>query len=887
MASEYDSLLEEPPKQSEYDALLPKPKQEGGVVSGIVAGLGRALNPINLVKGALDIGQPSDISNIVRYGKTLGEIVTGTSPDEAIGKNIPELQQQREAVYGKLGGREQAAALTGIGLQLGMVAAPFLHGRLRGVPEIAPETGSLAEQAGIAKPDAAQPEPPAQTEAVTQATVPEVLGKVEPVAPDLPTGTDVVSSETGISTLPTLESRPQSIVPESPELRGEIEQAKYVLEHNPIHVDDVGLYSGQESTPNPNKQPQGFSQEVWKQAWNEANNVSIRGKLLKSGAGDASTYENIFQGKPTDYAPPVQEAPVSTTAPLSTQTEGEINAEQIPTPTQPNGNVLNSAGQETGISEVPTNVSGEGVPKGGQGEVLREVPQEQVAPSLKELVDRYDSGDENIQTVRDLVDEIDAQHGNNPEVQAAVEKYRADQEENMQEFGGRGDEDQIESDFLNSIQKISEKPSPVSLPTESTTAQPLPEEGSTGIKPVLRSPDEIPGAIKSKPAVYQSTQKSQVTKKPMTAVNWKKLSGDLPTTHGYESVLEAWQKTKDAGTGYTSWDDLAKSTGMDVGNVAQLVKGVWNRDPEAVSFTVNRMGDGVYVKIKKPELFKTEPLTDHWTEIQKAQTETGVRPVPETPSVPEEESGATASSIQKESEVSGIKEPVVQTTAAGTGKVSDEPHISTIANRFTEERTKSGELGEIAPGQGYSTKELADAGLKMSPEQINQHVSDLMNGTGDPIEQGKAVRAEEARLSQRSNDLSRIADADPKNIEARTAADNAFKDLTDFHNGPVARAKQIFHGLGMSMQGELPVDLSTFNGLREAFLRDTGKLPSPEVEPQLRAMAEKVSNSVKEDNGAKQSLGDAIQRATRGKLPTYDEVRANIMERMKDVPCRV
>ncbi len=237
-----------------------------------------------------------------------------------------------------------------------------------------------------------------------------------------------------------------------------------------------------------------------------------------------------------------------------------------------------------------------------------------------------------------------------------------------------------------------------------------------------------------------------------------------------------------------------------------------------------------------------------------------------------------------------VAPPTEPTTPPATREVliSDDQHVSTIANRFTEERTKSGELGEIAPGQGYSTRELADAGLKMSPEQINQHVSDLMNGTGDPIEQGKAVRAEEARLSQRSNELSRAASSDPTNVEARLAADNAFKDLTDFHNGPVARAKQIFHGLGMSMQGELPVDLSTFNGLREAFLRDTGKLPSPEVEPQLRAMAEKVSNSVKEDNGAKQSLGQAIEKATaRRKLPTYDEVKQNILDRMKTDPCRV
>ncbi len=52
-------------------------------------------------------------------------------------------------------------------------------------------------------------------------------------------------------------------------------------------------------------------------------------------------------------------------------------------------------------------------------------------------------------------------------------------------------------------------------------------------------------------------------------------------------------------------------------------------------------------------------------------------------------------------------------------------------------------------------------------------------------------------------------------------------------------------------------------------------------------MAEKVTKSVAEDNGAKQGLGQAIEKATRGKLPSYDEVRQNITDRMKVEPCRI
>lgn len=136
--------------------------------------------------------------------------------------------------------------------------------------------------------------------------------------------------------------------------------------------------------------------------------------------------------------------------------------------------------------------------------------------------------------------------------------------------------------------------------------------------PRLKSPDDIPGAGKSKPSVYLSTLKSKVTGKPMTAVNLAKILPSPPTEFGYEAVLRAWKEGKDSSTGYISWDDAAaKAPGYDAGNVANLVKGVFSRDPDAVSFSVNRQGDGTYFKIKKPELFKTEPLPEHWTDMQK------------------------------------------------------------------------------------------------------------------------------------------------------------------------------------------------------------------------------------------------------------------------------
>lgn len=219
---------------------------------------------------------------------------------------------------------------------------------------------------------------------------------------------------------------------------------------------------------------------------------------------------------------------------------------------------------------------------------------------------------------------------------------------------------------------------------------------------------------------------------------------------------------------------------------------------------------------------------------------------------------------------------------------SEEPFLSRIANRFSQERSASGEIGEIAPGQGYSTQDLVNRGLKMKPEEVSQHISDLMNKRGgDPVLQGAAVRAEEVRLSQKSQELSRIADNNPTDVGARKAADEAFKEITKFHEGPIANLKTIFHGVGEGLQGEIPVDLSTFNGLREQWLRDNRKAPPARMETEMRKTARNIRKAVSEERSVIEKLGNEINRITRGKkLPSPESVRDAIIGRMKHMPCR-
>jgi hypothetical protein len=221
---------------------------------------------------------------------------------------------------------------------------------------------------------------------------------------------------------------------------------------------------------------------------------------------------------------------------------------------------------------------------------------------------------------------------------------------------------------------------------------------------------------------------------------------------------------------------------------------------------------------------------------------------------------------------------------------SAQPAVSELANKYTAERAARGELGVVTPwGEVYSPEEMRLRGLRMGPEEISQHISNLMqNAGGDPVLQGAAVAAEEARLRQRSNQLSRAAMDNPGSKAAQLAQDNAFKDLTDFQNGPLAKLKNQWATQGRGLQGSVPVDLSTFNGMREKWIRDTGR-PVPEgIEPQLKETAGKVSRANADYNDASQRQSDAIEKAARGrKLPTPDELRTKAATIMEIEPCRI
>lgn len=210
-----------------------------------------------------------------------------------------------------------------------------------------------------------------------------------------------------------------------------------------------------------------------------------------------------------------------------------------------------------------------------------------------------------------------------------------------------------------------------------------------------------------------------------------------------------------------------------------------------------------------------------------------------------------------------------------------------VANRYTAERIAAGELPPIDPNIGITTEELIARGSRMGPEEVNQHVSDLMNNKkGSLRDQAAAVRAEEARLTQHSRYLGLKSEKNQGNVQLKIDAENAHKDLTDFLNGPVKKLKETFHVAGMGLQGEPEVDLSTYNGLREKFLKEVGQESPPSAEPRLRETANRVRKAHAAEYDAMTKLSNEIEKqASRRKLPTAEEVRLKAMKIMKVMPC--
>jgi hypothetical protein len=175
----------------------------------------------------------------------------------------------------------------------------------------------------------------------------------------------------------------------------------------------------------------------------------------------------------------------------------------------------------------------------------------------------------------------------------------------------------------------------------------------------------------------------------------------------------------------------------------------------------------------------------------------------------------------------------------------------------------------------------------MSPKQRETLINNMMAGKGGNLDlQMSALRAKELYLSEASKAASRDAMDDPTNAAKQQAAQDALAAITDFHNGPLKEGKRIWSDSGRALQQEIPVDYTTLNGLKEAYLKFQGKSASDTLDPVLSGMAKKAQEAANNERVSAKGWADEIGKYIAGsKLSTDDQVRAELAAIMKNLPC--
>ena len=222
---------------------------------------------------------------------------------------------------------------------------------------------------------------------------------------------------------------------------------------------------------------------------------------------------------------------------------------------------------------------------------------------------------------------------------------------------------------------------------------------------------------------------------------------------------------------------------------------------------------------------------------------------------------------------------------------SNKTTVNGVANRYVAERVAGGELPPTDPNIGVTTEELLARGAKMGPDEINKHVSDLMEGkVNNPRDMAAAVRAKERELTQRSRQLGILSEESPSDAQAKLEAGNALAKLHDFHSegGPIKKMKEIFNHIGVGLQGDLQYDLSSENGLKEKFFQESkGKKAPPQADPVIKETAARVRRAYSEDYQAKKRVSAEVDKWLGKKMndQQIEETRQAALKKMNMDPC--
>ncbi len=249
---------------------------------------------------------------------------------------------------------------------------------------------------------------------------------------------------------------------------------------------------------------------------------------------------------------------------------------------------------------------------------------------------------------------------------------------------------------------------------------------------------------------------------------------------------------------------------------------------------------------------------------------------------------------QTETEFRSMLEKASQPAAAlpqGVAAAS-EAQTTGVANRVFQAEAEAGTLGEIPTGVGMSWQEMVARGRELlnkgaDPYEIARRFKRSGRVSSDDF---TVLRAERERLRVASNEAARASEDNPGDKGLADALTQARDAETAFVRDVVQPVKTATSDIFRGMQGEAPVDTSTFEGLRQMLLDEKGRKPTEAESQKLTQTAKKVRSTMQKEAAARSRIDKAIAReAARRKtpLPTDPEaLKQHFAERLKSLlPC--
>ena len=187
-------------------------------------------------------------------------------------------------------------------------------------------------------------------------------------------------------------------------------------------------------------------------------------------------------------------------------------------------------------------------------------------------------------------------------------------------------------------------------------------------------------------------------------------------------------------------------------------------------------------------------------------------------------------------------------------------------------------LPEIPRGPGTSTKEMVEFGQEAikhgaDPEAHLQAALGRGPVSGFSLKESAAVVR--AHLEHLQSEVNRLGDEAEDHHQLKGLAESAKSKYQDFAEKSKEIGTEVFHGVGMTMQGETDIDTGSFTAVRRAYQERNEKTTGrAELTPFEIANAKRLSTNVKDAKAEATKAADALNTQMKGEAVKQGKARS-------------